>query len=147
MFCKNCGKEMPEGNQFCIYCGTPIGDGLVNPETNPQPSNPVVTDDDKEAKKLCIASLICMYGASLISGVLSYILPPLAPLFGTCAGLSPIAAIVLMIMARVKYPKNKFAKILMWVYIVQIILALILFIIIVVVCFYTCSTMDTSGCG
>ncbi len=146
MFCKNCGKEMPEGNQFCIYCGTPIGDGLVNPETNPQPSNPT-TDDDKEAKKLCIASLICMYAASPIAGVLGYCVPPLAPLFGTCAGLSPIAAIVLMIMARVKYPKNKFAKILMWIYIVQIILALLLFIILVVVCFYTCSTMDTSGCG
>lgn len=142
MFCIKCGKEIREGNQFCIYCGTPIGG-------SPIPKEPIspVKEENKEAQKLCIASLICMYAGSTISAVLSFIVPVLAPLFGTCAGLSPIAAIVLMIMARIKYPNNKFAKILMWVYIAQIILAILLFIIIVVACYYTCSTIDTSGCS
>ena len=52
-----------------------------------------------------------------------------------------------MIVARVKYPKSTFAKILMWVYIVLFILAIVAAVLIVAACFYTCSTMDTSGCN
>ena len=25
MFCMNCGKALPDGAKFCMYCGTPLG--------------------------------------------------------------------------------------------------------------------------
>ena len=25
MFCMNCGKVLPDGAKFCMYCGTPLG--------------------------------------------------------------------------------------------------------------------------
>lgn len=25
MFCMNCGKALPDGARFCMYCGTPLG--------------------------------------------------------------------------------------------------------------------------
>lgn len=26
MFCMKCGKEMPEGANYCMFCGTPLGE-------------------------------------------------------------------------------------------------------------------------
>lgn len=24
MYCRRCGKQLPDGTQFCVYCGTPV---------------------------------------------------------------------------------------------------------------------------
>ena len=29
MFCKNCGKENPEGTQFCSECGSRLGEEVI----------------------------------------------------------------------------------------------------------------------
>ncbi len=39
MFCHNCGKEIPEGAQFCTNCGTPVG----APAPASEPVVPVAT--------------------------------------------------------------------------------------------------------
>ncbi len=33
MFCKNCGREIPDMGQFCPFCGAPLMQGDVNDET------------------------------------------------------------------------------------------------------------------
>ena len=60
-----------------------------------------------------------------------------------------IVSIVLLIIARVNYPENKFSKILMWVYIVLFIIYLITIIITMLACgfaFATCIN-ELQGCG
>lgn len=54
-----------------------------------------------------------------------------------CVG---IAGFVLMIIARVKFPKSNFAKVLMWIYIVVIIALIILFIIAMIAFVMLCNT-------
>ena len=49
-------------------------------------------------------------------------------------GIAPLAAIVIMIVVRVKYPKNKFGKVLMWIYIIELILTMLLLLIIIITC-------------
>ena len=92
-------------------------------------------DENDKANKLCGISLACLVGPGLLCflfGALLAILPELETLvdllFGLLAlldGGGKIASIVLMIYVRVKYPKNKFGKILMWIYILLIILSLL----------------------
>jgi hypothetical protein len=45
-----------------------------------------------------------------------------------------VASVVILIYARVKYPDNIFAKVLMWVYIVFAILALVFFAVMIISC-------------
>jgi len=64
----------------------------------------------------------------------------------TCATwMCQIAGIVLMIIARVKYPSSKFAKVLMWVYI-SLAIIYVLFIILLVVLFVAFCSACMSGC-
>ncbi len=146
MFCKNCGNPLSENDNFCIYCGTPKDQTLVQKpttDTNFKPSS----NEDKEARILCIISLVLMYAAGIPIAIVNYLIPILRPLTATTAALSPLAAIVLMIVARIKYPKNKFAKIVMWIYIVTIALSLLALALFMIWCYVTCSNMDTSGCS
>lgn len=58
MFCRNCGKEVPDGNAFCEYCGTKVG--VVN-EVKPQ---------NKKSKKPLIISLVSVVIVAVIVVVL-----------------------------------------------------------------------------
>lgn len=47
MYCRNCGKEVPDGNKFCVFCGAPMartGDaargGVPRGQTPPGPVQP-----------------------------------------------------------------------------------------------------------
>ena len=57
MFCQNCGKEIPEGAQFCPNCGAPVG----APAPASEPVVPVVT---KKKSKMNIIGIIA--GAVII---------------------------------------------------------------------------------
>jgi hypothetical protein len=118
---------------------TPTTTEVVPPATTPAPAAPAApnqpkakTPEDELANKLCIASLICYFGPTVLSvffaplmgafeDVLDSSSSPVGNVFtlpiGAILGLAPIAGIVLMIIARVKAPKNTFAKVLMWIYI------------------------------
>jgi hypothetical protein len=37
MFCSNCGKQLPDGSQFCGQCGTPTAQPKPEPQPEPQP--------------------------------------------------------------------------------------------------------------
>ena len=114
------------------------------------------TPEDELANKLCIISLICYFAPTVLGTVLS----PLLGIFedtlensitgnifilpiGAILALAPIAAIVLMIIARVKAPKNTFAKVLMWVYIGLFILKI--FLVILLILFFGALLASCSG--
>lgn len=59
---------------------------------------------------------------------------------GTCASYAmSIAALVIMIYVRVKYPKNIFGKVLMWVYIVSFVIYIILMVAFIIACGIACA--------
>ena len=156
MYCKNCGEKIEDGKLECTKCGTKVEDKkeeiikaeIVNNSSSQVNNNSVPSaEDEKNANLLCVISLILYFGSSAISGLLYSISSISGSYVANIGGLCPLAGIVLMIIARVKYPKNKFAKVLMWVYIIFTLLAIVGAIIVVAACFYACSTMDTSGCG
>ena len=100
------------------------------------------------ANVMCIISLVCMYVipivAVIISGGLSNIADKdesITSMFASAMSLaisaSGLAAWVLMIIVRVKYPKNVFGKVLMWLYIIMLVLGVIGIIVLFVACINT----------
>ena len=118
--------------------------------TNNQPK--VKTPEDQLADKLCTISLICYFGAPILSTILSTISSTASDLtssfsssnvnsalssaifwpIGLVLALGPLAGIILMVIARIKAPKNTFGKILMWIYIGLFILKLLLALLLLV---------------
>lgn len=118
---------------------TPTPSEVVPPASTAMPNQKVKTPEDQLAEKLCIASVICYFGAPILSSILSSITDFTSTIssstgvddlfsnamlwpIGLVLGLGPLAGVILMIVARVKAPKNTFGKVLMWVYIVLFIL-------------------------
>ena len=59
---------------------------------------------------------------------------------GGCVSiLLAIAALVIMIYVRVKYPKNIFGKVLMWVYIVLFVMYIIFMAVVIIACGIACA--------
>ena len=79
--------------------------------------------DKKTANILCIISLFLLHG----TGAISYYLIKLnSAKFSSISGTFGLMAYILMIYVRVKYPKNKFGKVIMILYITELVLAIIL---------------------
>lgn len=126
---------------------TPTPSEVVPPAPTAAPNQKVKTPEDQLAEKLCIASVICYFGAPIISSILSSITDFTSSLsssnaddllsnvmfwpIGLVLALGPLAGIILMIIARVKAPKNTFGKVLMWVYIALFILKVLAIIAII----------------
>ena len=59
---------------------------------------------------------------------------------GTCVSIAVgIAAVVIMIYVRVKYPRNIFGKVLMWVYIVAFAIYIILMVVVIIALGIACA--------
>ena len=144
MFCEKCGTKLNENDLFCSNCGNKIERNNISQVTNIN-SNQI--EDDKKANLLCTISLILGFGSGMIYAILSSIFKELEPFFSSIYSLCPLASLVFMIIARVKYPNNKFAKVLMWIYIILTILGIIAFIVFAVACFIMCNSINTSGCN
>ena len=120
-------------------------------------------DDERKANVFCIASLICVFLPRvlqflgyLLFGTLLQQVGRESVLYDRISGalsalgiLFLIAGIVLVIYVRVKYPKNIFGKVLMWIYIVLAVLILIAFIVMLVACTLACSYLieTCQGCA
>ncbi len=166
MYCKNCGKELGNEDKFCSNCGlenkldpdnnkidtlkdnetttdknVPIGDKPINGD-----NNSISDKEDRECNTLCIISLICLF---INGGILSIYGTKLSESssFSNVLGLAPLVGVVLMIVARVKYPKKTFPKVLMWIYIVNIIIFIIFFIMFFVLCYGCVSSMGDWNWG
>lgn len=146
MKCAKCGEELKQGNRFCTNCGTSIVPGTPVNTLNYATAasygqnkvvNVVAEDENKKANRLCVYSLLCYFVGPIIFAILSVLLNLIFQGLGTFLSLgstiSKIAAYVFIGMARVKYPRNTFSKVLMWVYIALFLLGLLLAIVIVVI--------------
>lgn len=149
--CGKCGTLNSEGN-FCCECGepkpaTPAVPVVPAPKEAPKESE----EDKKNANLLCIFSLLCMFAAPGIAGIVMKVAEVIfygglegivTTICGTFAGFGWIAGIVLMIMVRVKYKDNTFGKVLMWLYIALAIIAVIIGMIVlftVIACLNECN--------
>lgn len=106
-------------------------------------------DRKKKANILCFISLGLHFIPEMISGVFSGIIENISDLssngslsevlttvYAILFGGTYIASWVLMIMARVKYKESKFAKVLMWVYIGLLAVAILAVILVIAMCAY-----------
>ena len=157
MNCPNCGKELNEDAKFCPDCGSKIDKKTKKKEEKKEvvETTPVEKQYWKgmpNDKFLCIISLICMYGTSIVGALLAWIgraapiLDGLTSILTSLLGLGPIAAWVLVIYAKVHYKESKFAKVLLIIYIVQTVLAIIGIIILILACVSVVDNLG-SGCG
>lgn len=99
--------------------------------------------NDKKANKLCWISLACAVGPwalwmvtdklQEVAGI-GEMFRNLCNIANSLSGLGWLAAIILMIYVRVKYPKNVFGKILMILYIIVIILTILFVIFMYIMC-------------
>lgn len=47
MYCIKCGKELPEGSAYCLYCGSAVGSGNTMGETTNKEVPPVIHQKEK----------------------------------------------------------------------------------------------------
>ena len=143
--CPNCGTNNKTDSNFCESCGTKLEQNNVESVNNQQ-----VKSEDDNAKMLGVISLVLYFADSIILSVIIHFLPESFKIpFSSLIGLCPTSGIIVMIVGRVKYPTNKFLKIVMWIIIGSIILSLISIVIFVICCYITCDSianMDFSGC-
>lgn len=64
MFCKSCGKQLPDESQFCPYCMTKFGEEKVS-----EPSAPAVKAKSKKLPVIIIAAVLC--AAIVITGIIA----------------------------------------------------------------------------
>ena len=115
-------------------------------------------EQERQANKLCWISLACALGSKLVPvlwGIISlirdkaeifqgqfynYIGTYFYGIIGFACEILGVAALVLMIHVRVKYPKNTFGKVLMWLYIIYLVLMAIAVIALIVACYQCAQT-------
>ncbi|SFC17137.1 hypothetical protein [Ruminococcus albus] len=88
-------------------------------------------EDKKKANTMCIISLLLMF---CVNPLIVEISRNGYENITSISGFSGLAALILMIYVRVKYPKNTFGKVLMIVYIVFFVLGLIWLTLIMAMC-------------
>ena len=115
-------------------------------QQNYQPAPAAMSEDEefirnkKISNRFSLISLILHYGCPIVFGIITAIgngigtdaSEAFASVLGLGIGLGVTASYVLMIIARVKCRKAAFGKVLMWVYIIELILEIITFVVVVV---------------
>lgn len=149
MICKKCNSNNEKDSIYCQNCGAKLEKEKKEEQAVEKTEAKTVstnTESDETRKKnattLCVISLILMYGFPIIMGVIAGVVSALNSsaldilynVIGSFSSLSSIAAIVLMIVARVKYPESTFAKVLMIIYIIQVVIGIIVGIILLFAC-------------
>jgi len=118
------------------------------PQMPPQRmSNEISPEDNHKANMYCVASLLCTFVIPLVTMMVSGILVNvfgsvdndtttslLSSAVSTISGLSHLAGWVLMIITRVRFPKNKFGKVLMIVYLSLLALVVIGIVVLIISC-------------
>ena len=151
MFCTNCGTQIEKDDRFCINCGKPVTTSITSNIIEEGHSKMEVKqikkeEDDKKANILCILSLLFTYGLNIFP-ILSYRnnYNTGSRFLSGFSGLFPLIGLVLMIIARVKYPNNKFAKVVMWIYIISLLGMVLLFIVVMIACYSIISSCRGMG--
>lgn len=140
-FCGKCGNELKADSKFCPSCGEKVIDEVKEVKE----VKPVVSTPPTSGGNVFGILALCLYfGTYLVYGLLYGLLytydydSVLFRYLSSAAGTLPIAGIVFMIIGRVKYPNNKFLKVVMWIIIVAAIITCIAAVIFLVTCFASC---------
>ena len=135
--------NMAEYNYIVYYAQ--FGDVFINDETVQQLRNfnmPVMYQQQQDMDKT--ANILCYVSVGLMA--LGFPMTLLATIL--VGGLFFIAAMILMIIVRVKYPHNQFGKVLCIVYIVLAIIAIVLTIAAMIIIAIVCNQLmnDCDSC-
>lgn len=74
MFCAKCGKEIPEGNQYCTSCGTTINSNMSGETPVGNEINVKIPDGKPKTKKkriiigMCVAIVVLIFIAAVSGG-------------------------------------------------------------------------------
>ncbi len=116
-----------------------------NEATNTNPVNnngnnkePISEEDNKKANRLCLISLLLQY----VPFLLMLSLGIHSVFYSTFIKVSLLASFILMIVVRVKYPKNTFGLVLMILYIINTILIITTIILVVMACYQAISCLS-----
>ena len=148
MKCSNCGKDLNENEKFCPNCGLKVNnkEEAKVPETSTEEKQ--IINGMKNDTFFCVLSLICMYGLGTISALLNWLTDStFGAMLSGITRLGPLAAWVLVIYAKIKYKNSKFAKILLIIYIIQLVAVIIFGIFIIVSCLKIANDCGNSGFG
>ena len=167
--CSSCGTQNEDNARICSKCGAFLAPKEVensnsnednnNQQTSINTTNNNIsneqtnnvnnaTNNNRDGNKLGIIALLLYFVGPAISGIFAIILPERIYVYvSTLIGLCTPAAIVTMIVGRVKYPKNTLLKVAMWIIIICTILSIIAAIIFIISCYLACKNYDTSGCN
>lgn len=147
MICKKCGKEISDESIVCNYCANPVEkevekaeEVVATAEPVAEEVNPIVENvnvnqtvnankdeaNNKAATKLATWSLILLFGVPFILAIIAVFFKDIAEIIAMVGMPTYLISIVLMVIARVKSPKNVLAKIVMWIYIILTIISMIL---------------------
>ena len=148
MRCIHCDSEISDDAKFCTNCGQSVNKEEIKVTSNEKQWINGINNDTF----LCLASIFCAfacptigYGLSMLSILLnnSYIIQSFSKLFYLLSQ----GALPLAIVAKVKYPESKFAKVLLIFYLVSAILAIIAFVILIVSCINLLQDCGNSNLG
>ena len=143
------GQGVPPYGQNVPPYGQGVPPHVQNTAPYRQTDPSVFTDEDrKKANLLCIISLACYFFIPVVgSGVSAGLASAMSTASGSSGAvdylyniitgigsISWIAAWVLMIYVRVRYSKSIFGKVLMWVYISFIVIAIAAIVAIIIAC-------------
>lgn len=146
MYCSNCGKKLNDDEKFCSNCGNnrDVKNEVKNNSNNVEnTSNNQSYIDKSDGNSLALLSLVFGFGTELVVLFISRLFPNAKELFNSygISGFCSLIGIVLMIVARVKYPHNRLAKIAMWVYIIKLVLYLVLVVLFFATCIFAFGTL------
>ena len=134
-YCSNCGQPTVEDAKFCASCGTALN------EVNDQILE-IQKEEKRKGNNLAWTSLGLFLVNWLFSGATFLTVGSstnkfsmmFAQILSYIPGLCFLASIIIMIVGRVKYPKNTFLKVLMWIYIAVIIAFVAMYIVTMIMC-------------
>ena len=161
MICEKCGEQLELDDRFCTNCGAAITQRPIVQQTYTtqqqlaqpiyqqqlpnynvvvnQNINAISIEDNKKANLLCIISLLLYIlgpvAAMVIAIIISYLSENASFIVSGLSGLCRIAAYVIVIITRIKYPKNTFGKVLMWVYLGLFIAGIVMTILLLILLF------------
>lgn len=133
MYCKNCGNVCSFTDTVCKNCGNKLDVSFYANNISQVKKEVVYTKEDNDKANLLSA---CSLLSFLLPFLLSFIFANtgLIEFVGNISVLLELVSFSLMIYVRIKYPKNIFGKVLMFLYIVVLILFIISIVVFLIAC-------------
>ena len=148
------GQQIASNQEFSGY-GNP--GGMNSQQMYYNPKDYISPEDNKKANMFCWISLGLFLTPFLLAIVFEalkdafdfYDVENAVNILSGSSGLFYLGALVFMIIVRVKYPKNVFGKVLMWIYITITIISIIAVAVMIVACSIACNVCmeEIQGCG